>query len=68
MKVFVVLWVLLKMWNDLVFVFIFSDLVLRNCMVGLGYVVKFGDFGMVCVMYDLDYYRFGCKGKILIYV
>lgn len=31
-------------------------------MVSLGYVVKFGDFGMVWVMYDLDYYRFGWKG------
>ena len=41
----------------------FSDLALRNCMVGSGYVVKLGDFGMTRAMYDSDYYRFGRKGK-----
>ena len=35
-------------------------------MVGPGYVVKLGDFGMARAMYDSDYYRFGRKGKILI--
>ena len=40
-----------------------SDLALRNCMVGSGYVVKLGDFGMTRAMYDSDYYRFGRKGK-----
>ena len=35
-------------------------------MVGSGYVVKLGDFGMARAMYDSDYYRFGRKGKILI--
>ena len=38
-------------------------------MVGSGYVVKLGDFGMARAMYDSDYYRFGRKGKmILIYL
>lgn len=32
-------------------------------MVGSGYVVKLGDFGMARAMYDSDYYRFGRKGK-----
>ena len=32
-------------------------------MVGSGYVVKLGDFGMTRAMYDSDYYRFGRKGK-----
>ena len=35
-------------------------------MVGSGYVVKLGDFGMARAMYDSDYYRFGRKGKILV--
>lgn len=38
------------------------DLALRNCMVGSGYVVKVGDFGMARAMYGSDYYRFGRKG------
>ena len=33
-------------------------------MVGSGYVVKLGDFGMARAMYDSDYYRFGRKGKV----
>lgn len=37
-------------------------------MVGSGHVVKLGDFGMARAMYDSDYYRFGRKGKTLIYV
>ena len=38
-------------------------------MVGSGYVVKLGDFGMARAMYDSDFYRFGRKGKmILIYL
>lgn len=37
-------------------------------MVGSGRVVKLGDFGMARAMYDSDYYRFGRKGKTLIYV
>ena len=41
-----------------------SDIALRNCMVGSGYVVKLGDFGMTRAMYDSDYYRFGRKGKL----
>ena len=32
-------------------------------MVGSGYVVKLGDFGMARAMYDSDYYRFGRKGN-----
>jgi len=31
-------------------------------MVGSGYVVKVGDFGMARAMYGSDYYRFGRKG------
>ena len=34
-------------------------------MVGSGYVVKLGDFGMARAMYDSDYYRFGRKGNIV---
>ena len=35
-------------------------------MVGSGYVVKLGDFGMARAMYDSDYYRFGRKGNSLV--
>ena len=35
-------------------------------MVGSGYVVKLGDFGMARAMYDSDYYRFGRKGKMIL--
>ena len=35
-------------------------------MVGSGYVVKVGDFGMARATYDSDYYRFGRKGESLI--
>ncbi|KAL9975885.1 hypothetical protein ACROYT_G013101 [Oculina patagonica] len=44
--------------------FVHRDLALRNCMVGSGYVVKLGDFGMARAMYDSDYYRFGRKGML----
>lgn len=36
-------------------------------MVGSGYVVKLGDFGMARAMYDSDYYRFGRKGKFRLF-
>jgi len=36
-------------------------------MVGSGYVVKLGDFGMARAMYDSDYYRFGRKGNSLVH-
>ncbi|CAH3138826.1 unnamed protein product [Porites lobata] len=44
--------------------FIHRDVALRNCMVGSGYVVKLGDFGMARAMYDSDYYRFGRKAML----
>ena len=50
----------------LILTLFFRDLALRNCMVGSGYVVKLGDFGMARAMYDSDYYRFGRKGTLSI--
>ncbi|XP_029195937.2 uncharacterized protein LOC114961433 isoform X2 [Acropora millepora] len=44
--------------------FVHRDLALRNCMVGSGYVVKVGDFGMARAMYGSDYYRFGRKALL----
>lgn len=44
--------------------FVHRDIALRNCMVGSGYVVKLGDFGMTRAMYDSDYYRFGRKAML----
>ena len=35
-------------------------------MVGSGYEVKLGDFGMARAMYDSDYYRFGRKVKMIL--
>lgn len=38
--------------------FVHRDLAARNCMVGDGYCVKIGDFGMTRDIYETDYYRF----------
>nr|XP_056709548.1 high affinity nerve growth factor receptor [Euleptes europaea] len=39
--------------------FVHRDLATRNCLVGLGLVVKIGDFGMSRDIYSTDYYRVG---------
>lgn len=37
--------------------FVYRDLVIRNCLVGDKMIVKIGDFGMLCDVYSIDYYR-----------
>jgi serine/threonine protein kinase len=39
--------------------FVHRDLATRNCLVGDGFVVKIGDFGMSRDVYSTDYYRVG---------
>uniref|UniRef100_A0A8C4PXA3 Tyrosine-protein kinase receptor n=1 Tax=Eptatretus burgeri TaxID=7764 RepID=A0A8C4PXA3_EPTBU len=39
--------------------FVHRDLATRNCLVGLGLLVKIGDFGMSRDVYSTDYYRVG---------
>ncbi|TTM68946.1 NT-3 growth factor receptor [Bagarius yarrelli] len=45
--------------------FVHRDLATRNCLVGIGLLVKIGDFGMSRDIYSTDYYRRGeAKGCI----
>lgn len=39
--------------------FVHRDLACRNCLVGLGLVVKIADFGMSRDIYTCDYYKVG---------
>ncbi|XP_028304479.1 NT-3 growth factor receptor-like isoform X2 [Gouania willdenowi] len=39
--------------------FVHRDLATRNCLVGSGFLVKIGDFGMSRDIYSTDYYRVG---------
>ncbi|XP_013884575.1 NT-3 growth factor receptor [Austrofundulus limnaeus] len=39
--------------------FVHRDLATRNCLVGNGFLVKIGDFGMSRDIYSTDYYRVG---------
>ncbi|KAK3745173.1 hypothetical protein QZH41_011976, partial [Actinostola sp. cb2023] len=41
--------------------YVHRDLALRNCMVGLGNVIKIGDFGLARQLNIKDYYRFERK-------
>ena len=44
--------------------FIHRDLASRNCLVGLAYTVKIGDFGMSRELYSNDYYKI--EGKAVL--
>ena len=44
--------------------FIHRDLASRNCLVGLSYTVKIGDFGMSRELYSNDYYKI--EGKAVL--
>ncbi|XP_027200795.2 BDNF/NT-3 growth factors receptor-like isoform X2 [Dermatophagoides pteronyssinus] len=39
--------------------FVHRDLATRNCLVGVGFITKIGDFGMSRDVYATDYYRVG---------
>ncbi|XP_031555092.1 insulin-like growth factor 1 receptor [Actinia tenebrosa] len=44
--------------------YVHRDLALRNCMVGLGNVIKIGDFGLARQLNLKDYYRFERKAAL----
>jgi len=44
--------------------FVHRDLAARNCLVGAGYEIRIGDFGMSRNMYQSDYYKI--QGKAVL--
>lgn len=45
---------------------VYRDFVIRNCLVGINYIIKISDFGMSRSLYSADYYRI--EGRVVLLI
>lgn len=45
---------------------VYRDFVIRNCLVGINYIIKILDFGMSRSLYSVDYYRI--EGRVVLLI
>lgn len=45
---------------------VYCDFVIRNCLVGINYIIKISDFGMSRSLYSADYYRI--EGRVVLLI
>lgn len=45
---------------------VYRDFVIRNCLVGINYIIKILDFGMSRSLYSADYYRI--EGRVVLLI
>lgn len=45
---------------------VYRDFVIRNCLVGINYIIKISDFGMSRSLYSVDYYRI--EGRVVLLI
>lgn len=45
---------------------VYRDFVIRNCLVGINYIIKISDFGMSRSLYSADYYWI--EGRVVLLI